>query len=225
MREVVFDTETTGFEPGEGHRMVEIACVALENLMPTGDEFHAYFNPDRDMPEEAQAVHGLSAEFLSDKPRFGDRIDELLAFIGDAPLVAHNADFDMRFMQAELKRCARPPLECKVVDTLQLARRKYPGSPASLDALCRRFGIDLSERTKHGAVIDTRLLARVYLELMGGKEPGLALTATATIAAVEAAIARQRPFRAPRPHQPNEAELAAHATLLGELKDPLWLRE
>jgi DNA polymerase-3 subunit epsilon len=225
MREVVFDTETTGFEPGEGHRMVEIACVELENLMPTGEEFHAFFNPDRDMPEEAYAVHGLSAEFLSQQRRFEDQVDQLLDFIAGAPLIAHNAEFDMRFMQAELKRCSRPPIECKVIDTLQLARRKFPGSPASLDALCRRFGIDLSERTKHGAVIDTRLLAQVYLELMGGREPGLVLSTAAKNTVAATAVVVARGFRAPRPHGPSEAELAAHAALLADLKDPLWLKD
>jgi DNA polymerase-3 subunit epsilon len=222
MREIVFDTETTGFDPAEGHRMVEIACVELVNLMPTGREYHAYFNPERDMPDEAFAVHGLSVEFLADKPLFADSIEPLLEFFDGAQLVAHNAEFDMRFIQAELKRCARPSLVCPVVDTLAIARRRYPGAGASLDALCRRFGIDLSERTKHGALIDTRLLAKVYLELMGGVQPGLALAQGAAEAAAAAAAAAARIFRPARIFVPSEAELAAHEALLGTMKEPLW---
>ena len=216
MREIVFDTETTGLDPASGDRVIEIACVELFNLMPTGREFHAYFNPQRDIPEASIAIH-------ADKPLCADSIDDLLAFFGDARLVAHNAEFDMKFLQAEWKAASRPPLNIDVVDTLPLARRKFPGSPASLDALCRRFGIDLSGREKHGALIDTRLLAQVYLELMGGKEPGLALaTDPAKSAAAAASITRQP--RAPRPHAPSQEELAAHAEHMKSLTEPLWLQ-
>ena len=223
MREIVFDTETTGLDPASGDRVIEIACVELFNLMPTGREFHAYFNPQRDVPEASIAIHGLTESFLADKPLFADSIDDLLAFFGDARLVAHNAEFDMKFLQAEWKAASRPPLGVDVVDTLPLARRKFPGSPASLDALCRRFAIDLSGREKHGALIDTRLLAQVYLELMGGKEPGLALaTDPAKSAAAIASVTRQP--RSPRAHSPSEAELAAHAEHMRSLTEPLWLQ-
>lgn len=219
-REVVLDTETTGFDPAEGHRIVEIACVELINFVPTGQELHCYFNPDRDMPAEAMAVHGLSESFLADKPRFHEQVDQLLEFLDGAALVAHNAQFDLRFIQAELKLCNRPPLDCGVVDTLQIARTKYPGSPASLDALCRRFAIDLSERSKHGALIDTRLLGKVYLELMGGKEPSLTLLVKDEFTG---SMDVRRIYREPRPHEPSAEELAAHAAFLASLKDPLWL--
>jgi DNA polymerase-3 subunit epsilon len=223
MREIVFDTETTGLDPAAGDRVIEIACVELVNLMPTGREFHAYFNPERDIPEASIAIHGLTASFLADKPLFADRIDDLLEFFDGAALVAHNAEFDMRFLQAELQRANRPRLAATVVDTLPIARRRFPGSPASLDALCRRFGIDLSAREKHGALIDTRLLAQVYLELMGGKEPALALAADPTAAAGARASVSRQP-RAPRPHGPSEAELLAHAEHLKSITEPLWLQ-
>ena len=219
-REIVLDTETTGLDPVDGHRIVEIACVELINLVPTGKELHRYCNPQRDMPEDAIAVHGLTTIFLADKPCFHDLAEELLDFIAEAPIVAHNAEFDLRFLQAELGRCARPLLTCAMVDTLQIARSKFPGSPASLDALCRRFGIDLTEREKHGALVDTRLLARVYLELMGGKEPGLALNLEAEITVSNRL---QRQYRAPRPHAPSPDELAAHSAFLQSIKEPLWL--
>jgi DNA polymerase-3 subunit epsilon len=224
MREICLDTETTGFEPGEGHRMVEIACVELVNLMPTGREYHMHFDPERDMPAEAEAVHGLTIEFLTGKPKFADKADEFLEFMQDSRLVAHNAPFDVRFLNAELVRAGRPKLTCAVQDTLQLARTKFPGSPASLDALCRRFGIDLSERTKHGALIDTRLLAKVYLELMGGLQPGLSLAVdTRVTAAAAAAVIANREPRPPRPHAPTPEELAAHEAMLASLKEPVWL--
>jgi len=224
MREICLDTETTGFEPGEGHRMVELACVELVNLMPTGRELHLYFDPERDMPAEAEAVHGLSREFLTGKPKFIDLAHEFVDFMQDSRLVAHNAPFDVRFLNAELVRAGRPKLTCAVQDTLQLARNKFPGSPASLDALCRRFGIDLSERAKHGALIDTRLLAKVYLELMGGLQPGfsLAVDARVTAAAAAAVIANREP-RAPRPHAPTPEEVAIHEAMIATLKEPVWL--
>jgi DNA polymerase-3 subunit epsilon len=222
MREVVLDTETTGLDPADGHRVVEVACVELVNLLPTGNELHFYCNPERDMPAEAMAVHGLSAEFLKDHPLFTEQVDRFIDFMGDARLIAHNADFDMRFLQSELKQSGRARLGCDVVDTLQLARRKFPGASASLDALCRRFGIDLSERAKHGALIDTRLLAKVYLELMGGHQPDLGLAAVSSTSVL--ASATRRTPRPPRPHAASEAELAAHQALIEGMKDALWLK-
>ena len=176
MREIVLDTETTGLSPDQGHRVVEVGCIELLNRIPTGATFHAYLNPDRDMPAEAFAVHGLSVEFLKDKPRFADVADDFLAFLGDSPLVAHNAGFDYGFICHELKRAARPELpRDRVVDTLMLARRKHAAGPYSLDALCARYGIDNSRRTKHGALLDAEILAEVYLELIGGRQAQLGL--------------------------------------------------
>jgi DNA polymerase-3 subunit epsilon len=223
MREIVLDTETTGLDPADGHRVVEVACVELVNLLPSGRELHFHCNPERDMPEDALAIHGLTSEFLSGKPVFAETAGRFIEFMQDARLVAHNADFDVRFLQAELKRCGRPRLACEVVDTLQLARRKFPGAPASLDALCRRFGIDLSERTKHGALIDTRLLAKVYLELMGGKQPVLGLAAGPATADGPIDPAR-RTARPARVHAASESELIAHKALIDALKDALWLK-
>jgi DNA polymerase-3 subunit epsilon len=224
MREIVLDTETTGLDPADGHRVVEVACVELMNLMPTGNELHFYCNPERDMPAEAMAVHGLSAEFLSTYPLFAAEAERFLAFMGDAALIAHNAEFDVRFLQAELTRCGRPRLTCPIIDTVQLARRKFPGASASLDALCRRFGIDLSGRAKHGALIDTRLLAKVYLELKGGQQPDLGLAARAAEAQATRSAAITRTARPARPHEASEAERAAHQTMVGALKDPLWAK-
>ncbi len=223
MREIVLDTETTGFDPLGGHRVVEIGCIELLNHMPTGREFHVYLNPERDIPAEAEAVHGLSAAFLADKPLFASLADELLEFVGDSPIIAHNANFDLNFINAELRRAGRGPLPPdRAIDTVVLARRKFPGAQASLDALCRRFQIDLSERGKHGALLDAKLLAKVYLELIGGREPGLAL-ANAEVA-VTATETVTRTSRAARPHAPSAEELAAHAAFLGKLKNPIWLR-
>jgi DNA polymerase-3 subunit epsilon len=221
MREIVLDTETTGLEPAAGHRIVEVACLELLNHIPTGREYQTYLNPERDVPADALAVHGLTAEFLSDKPCFADIADALLQFIADAPLVIHNAEFDVRFLNAEFQRLGRPPLTgTRIVDTLQIARQKFPGAPASLDALCRRFAIDNSTRTKHGALLDTELLADVYLELMGGRQAGLELMTAARATAALAAGGRTP--RAPRAHAPTEPELAAHAALVATLKDPIW---
>jgi len=221
MREIVLDTETTGLDPTSGHRIVEIACLELLNHIPTGRIYQSYINPERDVPADAIAVHGLTVEFLSDKPRFAEIADTLLEFIADAPLVIHNAEFDVRFLNAEFQRLARLPLNGeRVVDTLQIARQKFPGAPASLDALCRRFAIDNSTRIKHGALLDTELLADVYLELIGGRQAGLELM---TAARATAALATGgRTPRVARPHAPTEAELVAHATLVGLLKDPIW---
>jgi DNA polymerase-3 subunit epsilon len=176
MREIVLDTETTGFEPSEGHRIVEIGAIELVNLMPTGRTYHQYINPQRTMPSEAFAVHGLGDDFLRDKPVFASIVQDFLDFVGDSRLVIHNASFDMKFINAELTWTRRPQLALeRAVDTLMLARRRYPGSPASLDALCRRFGVDNSAREKHGALLDSEILAEVYLHLLGGRQPGLVL--------------------------------------------------
>jgi len=222
MREIVLDTETTGLDPASGHRVVEIACLELVNHLPSGRHFQRYLNPDRDMPEDAYEVHGLSAVFLADKPRFHEIVDELLTFIDGAPLVIHNAEFDIRFLNAELTRAGMPALETAfAVDTLQMARRKYPGAPASLDALCRRFNIDNSARSLHGALLDAELLAEVYLELIGGRQAGFDLVQAEVIAAAAIAAAAG-PARPPRPHMATPEELIAHRALLDSLKQPLW---
>jgi DNA polymerase-3 subunit epsilon len=223
MREIVLDTETTGLDPAGGHRLVEIAGVELFNHVPTGRYFHRYVNPERDMPAEAQAVHGLTAEFLAGHSTFAAVVDEFLEFVANDPLVIHNAEFDLKFINAELRQLGRPPLSCHVEDTLLLARRRYPGAQASLDALCRRFEIDLSARSKHGARLDCELLAAVYLELIGGRQPGLELVATRETTTTRLTI--ERPARPPRPHAPSPEELAAHAALLAKIKQPLWLTE
>jgi DNA polymerase-3 subunit epsilon len=189
MREIVLDTETTGLDPAEGHRIVEIACVELMNHVPTGQSFHRYVNPERPMPPEAFAVHGLSDEFLAQHPPFATVVDEFMGFIGADRLVIHNAEFDIKFINAELTRLGRPALGVPFADTLTMARRKFPGAQASLDALCRRFEIDLSARVKHGALLDCELLAAVYLELIGGRQPGFALMLDGAVAAAAAARA------------------------------------
>jgi DNA polymerase III subunit epsilon len=222
MREIVLDTETTGLDPASGHRLVEIACLELVNHLPSGRHFQRYLNPDRDMPEDAFAVHGLSAVFLADKPRFSEVAQDLLAFIDGAPLVIHNAEFDMRFLNAELAQAGLAALEGSLaVDTLQMARRKFPGAPASLDALCRRFSIDNSARSLHGALLDAELLAEVYLELIGGRQAGFDLV-QAEVMAAAAIAAAAGPARPPRPHSATLEELAAHAAMLEVMKQPLW---
>lgn len=249
MREIVFDTETTGLDPNSGDRVVEIGCLELVNRLPSGETFHVYINPERDMPKEAENVHGLSAAFLADKPVFADIADGFLRFIGDAPLIAHNAAFDMRFINAELRLCGRDDLSAhKVIDTLALARQKFPGAPASLDALCRRFGVDNSNRDLHGALIDSELLAGVYLELSGGRQPGLVFEAgkaTSDTDQALAAMAAQSPVNAPAhgtartaPRQPQKRrerdlpsrlqkqEQADHMAFLQSLPQrALWLRD
>jgi DNA polymerase-3 subunit epsilon len=219
LREIVLDTETTGLEAAAGHRIVEIGCVELQNHIATGRTFHAYVNPERDMPGDALAVHGLTREFLAAQPAFAGVADALLAFIADSPLVIHNAEFDLGFLNAEFRRLARPEIPAaRAVDTLALARRKFPGQPANLDALCRRFQIDLADRALHGALKDARLLAAVYLELAGGREPGLDLARVKERVHAPADGAR-RPRQAP---PPTAAEAAAHAAFLGRLKNPVW---
>ncbi len=220
MRELVIDTETTGLDPNDGHRVVEIAAIELFNHLPTGKSFHRYVNPERDVPEVARAVHGLTEEFLASHPVFAAIAPEFLEFIGRDALIIHNAEFDLAFINAELKRIGLAPLSGAVTDTLLLARRKFPGQPANLDALCRRFAIDLSEREKHGAQIDGELLAAVYLELIGGRQPGLDLVAARGMTALLNATPRER--RPPRPHTASVEELVAHAALIAKLKQPVW---
>jgi len=225
MREIIFDTETTGLDPLKGDRMVEIGCIELVNRVPTGAVFHAYFNPCRDMPAEAEAVHGLSIAFLSDKPLFAERCAELLAFIGDAPLVAHNAGFDFAFLNHELAQCGLEPVcHSRMIDTVKLAKVRHPGAKLSLDALCTRYGVDRSHRTRHGALLDAELLAQVYVELTGGRQIGLELAGapTASVVAQVTLVTRQRTYREPRPHLASAAELAAHAAFLQGVKAPLW---
>ena len=226
MREIVFDTETTGFEPGEGHRIVEIACIELVNQIPTGRNAQFYLNPERDMPEAAFRIHGLSEQFLSDKPKFAEIADKLLEFIGDAPLIAHNAEFDIKFLNAELTLVKRPAVSPdRAIDTVRIARQKFPGAPASLDALCKRFAIDNPQRTLHGALLDAQLLAEVYLQLLGGPQTGLSLGNEGAEEAARAVLATTiaRAIRPARPHAPTEEELAAHAAFIAKLKDPVWV--
>jgi DNA polymerase III subunit epsilon len=226
MREIIFDTETTGLDPKSGDRLVEIGCIEMVNRVPTGQTFHAYFNPDRDMPAAAEAVHGLSITFLSDKPGFHERVGDLLEFLGEETmLVAHNAGFDFGFVNAELEICGLPPLSrTRMIDTVAMARMRHPGAKNSLDALCTRYGIDRSHRTRHGALLDAELLAQVYVELTGGRQIGLSLAAEAEVSLVTtlAAPQRERLFRPARPHGPSEAERAAHAAFLETVKSPLW---
>jgi DNA polymerase III subunit epsilon len=227
LREIVFDTETTGLDALRGDRLIELGCVEIVNRMPTGREFHRYLNPQRDIHRDAVAVHGLTVEFLRDKPLFADVVDEFMDFIGDAPLVAHNASFDLGFLNAELERAARPPLPSdRIIDTLVLARRRHPAGPNSLDALCKRYGIDTSERTKHGALVDSLLLASVYVELLGERQATLGLgsqSASESRGAVRAHAARQRPQSLPA--RLDAAAEAAHREFVKSLgPDALWLR-
>lgn len=231
MREVIFDTETTGLDPKTGDRMVEIGCIEMIGRVETGRTFHAYFNPERDMPVEAERVHGLSAAFLATKPRFAETADELIEFLGDAPLVAHNAGFDFGFLNAELERIGRVPI-CmdRMVDTVQLARKKHPGSKLSLDALCTRYGIDRSHRVKHGALLDAELLAQVYVELTGGRQIGLGLVAEETVVTIETSITTtgtgraSRPVRPPRPHAATPEELERHRAFIAGIDNAIWSR-
>jgi DNA polymerase-3 subunit epsilon len=222
VREIVVDTETTGLDPNDGHRIVEIACIELMHHVPTGRKFHRYVNPDRDMPADALAVHGITAEFLKSQPPFEAIADDLAAFIGGDRLVIHNAEFDLAFLNAELARLGRPALACAFVDTLAVARRRYPGAPNNLDALCRRYAIDLAVRDKHAADIDCGLLAKVYVELLGGRQPGLDFAAPGADG-IGVALPQDRPPRPARPHTPSLEELAAHQAMLATIKTPLWL--
>lgn len=227
MREIIFDTETTGLNPASGDRMVEIGCIEMVGRVETGRTFHCYFNPDRAMPAEAQAVHGLSDIFLSDKPRFADKVDDLLDFIGDARLVAHNAGFDFGFLNAELERCGRAAVcYSRMVDTLALARTRHPGAKHSLDALCTRYGVDRSHRVLHGALLDAELLTHVYIELMGGRQIGLGLDMVAVADTLSvmtpAAAVALHPARPPRHFAPSADEVERHRRFIARMDAPLW---
>ena len=232
MREIVLDTETTGINPRDGHRIIEIGALELMHHLPTGRSLHLYINPERDIDEGAIAVHGITLDFLADKPIFADIAEEFLAFIGSDPLVIHNASFDMAFINAELMRVDRPVLAMgQSIDTLAMARKKFPGAQANLDALCRRFDIDNSHRDLHGALLDADLLANVYIELLGGRQPGLLLDAdqnskskrsqdeTVEDPCFHTDVKNIRPVRA---HAPTDDELAAHAEFIARLEDPVW---
>jgi len=230
MREIIFDTETTGFDPANGDRMVEIGCIEMIGRVMTGRTYHAYFNPQRAMPSAAEQVHGLSDRFLSDKPLFAEKAGELLEFLGDSPLVAHNASFDFGFLNHELQFCGRSPISMdRMIDTVALARIKNPGAKLSLDALCTRYGIDRSHRVKHGALLDAELLAQLYIELTGGRQIGLGLAHDSApdndmgqndVNFVQVAKA----YRPARPHSASEEELKRHADFIANIKDALWLQ-
>jgi len=228
MREIVFDTETTGLNPATGDRLVEIGCIELVNRVETGRTFHGYFNPERGMPAEAEQVHGLSERFLADKPLFAAKAVELLDFLGDSPLIAHNAAFDFGFLNWELRQCGHAEIDLgRMIDTLALARKAHPGAKHSLDALCSRYGIDRSHRVKHGALLDAQLLAQLYVELTGGRQIGLsigdAIVEETIIVASQAMVTATRVIRAIRPHQPSEEELERHKAFVEKLDAPLWL--
>ena len=220
MREIILDTETTGLNPHEGDRIVELGCVELINRMPTGRHFRKYINPERDVPAQATRIHGLTTEFLKDKPVFAEVVEAFLEFVGDADLVAHNAEFDMRFVNCELENLGLEGIApTRVIDTLQIARSKYPGAQNSLDALCRRLGIDNSNRSLHGALLDAQLLAEVYLELTGGRQGGLELETGRANKRREDRDKKARPLRS---FAPSESELRAHKDFLKTLKNPIW---
>ena len=221
-RSILFDTETTGLDPITGDRILDIACLELDNDLPTGITCHRVIDPQRDIPEEAARIHGIRAEQVRGKPLFADIVDDLMAFIGDGTLVAHNAPFDFGFLNAELGRLKRAPISrSRMVDTLALAKTRFPGMPNSLDALCRRFGIDLSERTSHNALLDCKLLAEVYIELTGGRQRGLSLASDSQASMQIATYTSEGP-RTARPIVPSEAERDAHAAFVAKLKDPVW---
>lgn len=227
MREIILDTETTGLDPQNGDRVVEIGCVVLINRVPNGETYHRYLNPERPMPAEAERVHGLSDAFLADKPLFSAVVDELLAFLGDDPIVAHNAPFDFGFLNAELARHGRSTLSRdRMIDTREIAKARFPGAKASLDALCTRFNIDRSARVKHGALLDAELLAAVYLELTGGRQQTFDLAeADAAAEQIQRDVMTQlRPLRAPREFAPSVEELEAHAAFVAKLQNPIWSR-
>ncbi|WP_338665563.1 DNA polymerase III subunit epsilon [Pararoseomonas sp. SCSIO 73927] len=222
-RALILDTETTGLDPATGDRVLEVAAIEVVNLMPTGRHFHKLINPERDVPPEATKVHGFTASMLADKPLFAAILPELLEFLGDDPVIAHNAPFDFKFLDYEFDRCETPRIpRSRMVDTLEMAKKRFPGLPNSLDALCRRFGIDLSARTTHNALLDVQLLGQVYLELMGGKQPGLAL-ATALGGNRSGLATTAGPIaRTPRPIANTPEEMERHAAFTSKLKDPVW---
>lgn len=224
MREIVLDTETTGMDPAEGDKLVEIGCVELENHMPTGKTYHQYINPERDVPAEAVAVHGLTQERLASEPTFGEVVGDFLDFLGDdSKLIIHNASFDMKFINAELATFGFPSVDDRrVVDTLMMARKKFPGSPANLDALCRRFNIDNSNRTLHGALLDSELLAEVYLELLGGRQRGLKIDQEKKVATQKTSSPVKREYREPRSFPIDSKEKQAHNDMIEEIENSLW---
>ena len=224
MREIVLDTETTGMDPSTGDRLVEIGCVELMNQLPTGKTYHVYINPERPIPPEATAVHGITDEYVKDMPTFGEIVGNFMDFIGNDRLVIHNAEFDVKFLNAELKMFGFPSLDNRrVLDTLKMARQKFPGSPANLDALCRRFNIDNSGRTYHGALLDSQLLAEVYLELTGGRQGGLDIVSF--VSGQNASVTQTiRTYREPRVFAVQEEEVAAHEAMLASMKNPLWTK-
>jgi DNA polymerase-3 subunit epsilon len=225
MRQVILDTETTGLDPLQGDRVIEVAAVELVNLLPTGAFFHRLVDPQRDIPAEASRIHGFTSADLVGKPLFRDIIDDLMGFLGDAPIIAHNASFDFGFLDAEFRRCGAAPLDRgRMIDSLVLAKQRYPGMPNSLDALCRRLGVDNSMRAAHNAILDCRLLAEVYLELMGGKQPGFDLAA-ALAGQRQLTVVQDSVAWIPRPIQPSDSQAAAHAKFVqAKVKDALWLK-
>ncbi|GLV23977.1 DNA polymerase III subunit epsilon [Sphingobium sp. Cam5-1] len=229
MREIIFDTETTGFDPVSGDRLVEIGCIELVNRVPSGRTFHAYYNPQRAMPAAAEAIHGLSDIFLKDKPLFAHGVEDLLAFLEDSPLVAHNARFDFGFLNHELKLCGLPEVGMhRMIDTVAIARQMHPGAKHSLDALCTRYGIDRSHRIKHGALLDAELLAQLYIELTGGRQIGLGLAQEEDKDAIRVELASGiavRPVRPARVFMASAMELERHAAFVATLEKPLWLEE
>lgn len=223
MREIILDTETTGLDPDKGDRVIEIACVELINYLPTGQYIQYYLNPERTVPPDAVAIHGLTTEFLLDKPKFIQIADRFLDFIGNAPLVIHNAEFDIRFINAELTRIRKDTIQLtRSIDTVLMARQKFPGAPANLDALCRRFNIDISRRDKHGALLDCQLLSQVYLELRGGRQKGLSLDVSESSTKTLVSNSPKKPFQRSLVIQPSDQELKDHQEMLGKLQKPLW---
>ena len=223
MREIVLDTETTGLDPQSGDRIVEIGCLEIHNHMPTGKFFHEYINPEREMPASAFAIHGLSTEFLSDKPKFSDISGSFLEFIGKSQLIIHNADFDLRFLDSEMTLAGVELIDrSRALDTVSLARRRFPGAQVSLDALWRRFQIDLSSREKHGALLDAELLAEVYLYLMGGRQPGLNLNEDGNVKKSQTSESSEVIERKLRSHTPTAEEIEAHEELINSIKNPMW---
>jgi DNA polymerase-3 subunit epsilon len=223
LREIILDTETTGLDPNKGDRVIEIGCIELIDHMPSGETYQQYINPERDMPAESFRIHGLSEAFLADYPVFPEVVDAFLEFIGEDKLVIHNASFDIRFLNAELERLGFAPIPMtRSIDTVQIARSRYPGASASLDDLCRRFGVDNTSRTLHGALLDSDLLASVYIDLIGAREPGFDLAAREDTTVMSTNRQRERVVRPARPHEPSDAEREAHEALVARIAEPIW---